>query len=50
MKTIYRLHISCPAHHTTYIDYSSKRAATRNLVAMRDTTTWYATHIEILRG
>ena len=46
MKGIYRLHITCPAKHTTYQDYRTKRAARRNLLKMQDKTSWYATHIE----
>ena len=48
MKRIYRLHITCPAQHTTYTDYKTKRAAQKNLGKMTDKTSWYATHIEII--
>jgi hypothetical protein len=45
-KTIYRLHITCPAKHTTYTDYKTKKAAVKNLNEMTDRASWYATHIE----
>ena len=48
MRRIYRLHITCPAGHTTYTDYATKRAAAHNLAKMNDKTDWYATHIEVL--
>ncbi len=48
VNTVYRLHITCPARHTTYVDYATKRAAKRNLALMTDKTSWYATHIEIM--
>lgn len=47
-KKIYRLHITCPAKHTTYTDYKTKRFAVKNLSKMDDKSGWYATHIEIL--
>lgn len=47
--TTYRLHITCPAKHTTYIDYKTKRSAVNNLNKMTDKTTWYATRIEIIK-
>jgi len=45
---VYRLHITCPAKHTTYTDYATNRAAKRNLARMTDKTDWYATHIEVV--
>ncbi len=45
-KIIFRLHITCPAGHTTYADYKTKKSADRNLLKMNDKTDWYATHIE----
>jgi len=45
---IYRLHITCPAKHTTYRDYATLRSAKRNLASMTDKTDWYATHIEVI--
>jgi len=46
IEKIYRLHITCPAKHTTYTDYKTKRAAVKNLEKMQDKTDWNATHIE----
>jgi hypothetical protein len=46
---IYRLHITCPAKHTTYWDFKTKKAAEKNLQKMQDKTDWYATHIEVIR-
>lgn len=43
----YRLHITCPAKHTTYTDYKAKNSAVINLAKMQDKTDWHATHIEI---
>ncbi len=48
MKKKYRVHITCPAKHTTYTDYKTKRSAIKNLLRMTDRATWYATHIEIV--
>lgn len=45
----YRLHITCPAKHTTYIDYKTKKSAIVNLINMQDKMDWYATHIEITK-
>lgn len=45
---IYRLHITCPAKHTTYQDYKTKKFAVINLVKMQDQTEWHAIHIEII--
>ncbi len=46
---MFRLHITCPAKHTTYRDYkhhsSAMRAWRRSWV---DTNGWYGTHIELL--
>ena len=47
---VYRLHITCPAGHTTYVDYANSKAAKRNLAAMTDKMGWYATHIEVILG
>jgi hypothetical protein len=44
----YRLHITCPARHTTYWDYKTKRAAIKNLLAMTDRTDWHATHVSVV--
>jgi len=44
--TIYRLHITCPAKHTTYVDYKTKKSAVKNLNKITDKSTWYATKIE----
>ena len=43
---IYRLHITCPAGHTTYEDYKTLIAAIYNFIKYRDKSDWYATHIE----
>lgn len=48
MIKLYRLHITCKAGHTTYIDFKTKRAALRNLLNMTDKDDWYATHINVL--
>lgn len=48
MKHIYRVHITCPAKHTTYIDYKTKKYAERYLKNNQDKTSWYATHIEMI--
>jgi len=48
-RTVYRLHITCPAKHTTYTDYKTHRSAKSNLATMTDLTSWYATHIEIIK-
>ena len=45
-KTYWRLHITCPAKHTTYEDYKTLKWAKINLLKMQDKTDWYATHIE----
>ena len=45
---VYRLHITCPAGHTTYIDYKLHKSAKINLAKMTDKTSWYATHIEVI--
>ena len=44
----FRLHITCPAGHTTYQDYTRKCNALKALSRMSDTTGWYATHIEVV--
>lgn len=46
---IYRLYVTCPAKHTTYIDYKTKKSADRNFEKMRNKEDWYATHIEKIR-
>lgn len=45
---LYRLHITCPAKHTTYRDYANMRDAKRNLLKMNDVTDWHATNIEVI--
>jgi len=47
-KKIYRVHITCPAKHTTYTDYKTKKYAERYYLRNQDKTTWYASHIEII--
>ena len=49
MITKYRVHITCPAKHTTYRDYCVKKTALAQLHIMSDRNTWYATHIEKVR-
>lgn len=46
MRTIYRVHITCSARHTTYIDYKTKKYAERYLKNNQDKTDWYAVRIE----
>ena len=48
VNRIYRLHITCPAKHTTYTDYATKCSAKSNLLKMTDETSWHATHIEVI--
>lgn len=48
MPKIYRLHITCPAKHTTYEDYKTEKSAVRNFNKMRDKTDWYAERIEVI--
>ncbi len=43
---VYRLLITCPAKHTTYIDYASRKSAETNYAKMQAKSTWYATGIE----
>ena len=50
MKLIYRLHIGCPAGHTTYRDYKTKLSADKNLKSMTNKNDWYATKIEVIKG
>ena len=50
VNKVYRLHITCPAGHTTYTDYATRRAAGINLAKMTDKTDWYATHIEVIEN
>ena len=46
----YRLHITCPAKHTTYIDFKTLRGA-RNTWhrEYKDKECWFATHIEVIK-
>ena len=50
VSRVYRLHITCPARHTTYTDYATRKAAESHLAKMTDTTSWYATHIEVIEA
>ena len=43
---MFRIHITCPAKHTTYEDYETREEAVRWLSLSRDETTWYATKLE----
>ena len=47
VNKVYRLHITCPAKHTTYTDYATEKAAKTNFAKMTDKTSWYATHITV---
>lgn len=47
-QKIYRLHITCPAGHTSYWDYKTLLAALNNYNKLQDKTTWYAERLEIL--
>ena len=42
----YRLHITCPAKHTTHQDYKTRKSANKNFHLMNDISTWYASHVE----
>ena len=46
---IFRVHITCPAEHKTYTEYKTKKYAIRYLKSNQDKSTWYATHIEIIK-
>lgn len=48
MKKLFRVHITCPAKHTTYIDYKTLKYAQKYLNDNQDKTDWYATHIETI--
>jgi hypothetical protein len=45
----YRVHITCPAKHTTYQDYKTRKSAIKNFIAMNDLSTWYASHVEKIK-
>lgn len=47
MKKTYRVHFTCPAGHTTYSDYKTKKAALNNyLLAFYG---WWGIWIEIIK-
>ncbi len=45
-NTIYRVYITCPAEHKTYLDYRTKKNAHNYYQKNQDKTDWYAVSIE----
>jgi len=47
VEMVYRVHITCAAGHTWYLDYAHYRSAKRSFERWNTTDTgWYATWIE----
>ena len=46
----YRVHITCSARHTSYIDYRTKKYALKYFSDNRDKTDWYAYKVECLHN
>ena len=46
---LYRVHYTCPAGHTGFEDYKTRRAAMMRFDGMQDKTDWYATRQEVIK-